>query len=227
EIDRAAWLDTFSNREKFSAAGMPVDTRPFTFMGPGYESYLEPTEKDLGEGAKNFKFDVAEAKKLIAAAGLKSPIEAPWNVPSNNNTPQSEAIRGGITTLGDFKLEPVLVTDYAREFVPRIQISKGNFKGVAFQAQADHPDPDWTLFNVFHPSAPDYYMGLQGEDKKITQLVNSQRRELDRNKRNEILKEFQRYAATKMYYMVPPGDIKTFVLTQPWVGNFSYNVNWL
>jgi ABC-type transport system substrate-binding protein len=227
EIDRAAWLDTFSNRDKFSAAGMPVSTRPFTFIGPGYESYLEPTEKDLGEGAKNFKFDPAEAKKLIGAAGLKTPIEVPWNVPGNNNTPQSEAIRGGITTIGDFKLEPVLVTDYAREFVPRIQISKGNFKGVAYQAQADHPDPDWTLFNVFHPSASDFYMGLLGEDKNVTRLVNLQRRELDPSKRNELLKEFQRYVSTKMYYMAPPGDIKNFVLTQPWIGNLNYNVNWL
>jgi ABC-type transport system substrate-binding protein len=108
-----------------------------------------------------------------------------------------------------------------------VQITHGNFKGLAYQAQADHPDPDWTLFNVFHPSSSDYYMGMMGEDQKVTQLVNAQRRELDRQKRNNLLRDFQRYASTKMYYMPPPGDIRGFSMSQPWISNFNAQVLWL
>jgi hypothetical protein len=48
----------------------------------------------------------------------------------------------------------------------------------------------------------------------------------DRSKRNELLKEFQRYVSTNVLHDAT-WDIKSFVLTQPWIGNLNYNVNWL
>jgi ABC-type transport system substrate-binding protein len=136
-------------------------------------------------------------------------------------------MRGGITSLGDFILEPANVLPYNAQFVPKVRDVNGDFDGVGWTNQADHVDPDHTLYNVFHPSSPTtYYLGL-GEDKRMTQFINDQRKTVDPKKRAEILKDFQRYAATKMYLVPPPGDIKPFHLYQPWVGNFDYHVPWI
>jgi len=54
--------------------------------------------------------------------------------------------------------------------------------------------------------------------------VQKQAREPDRGKRGDILKETQKYLASKMYCIPAPGEFLTFQLYQPWVGNFDYYV---
>ena len=229
EIDRDTWLDTFSNRAAFESAGLPVETAWTNFVGPGFPFHLDPRGDEIGDGGKNFLYDPAEAKKLLAAAGVDSPIESPWSMstlggPAALEAP--EAIRGLIELSGDFKLEPVNVLDYFTEFIPKVETVHGDFDGVAYQPYAEPPDYDFTMFVTHHPSATDFWM--KEEDPKITEFVIRQRQELDADKRAEILKDFQRYAATKMYYIpAPPGDWKPFSLHQPWLMNRGHHVGWI
>ena len=44
---------------------------------------------------------------------------------------------------------------------------------------------------------------------------------MDRKKRAEIIKDFQRYAAGKMYVVSGIGQAATFQLAWPWAGNFG------
>ena len=40
------------------------------FLGKGCGNYwIDPFSSDMGDSAQNFKYDVADAKKLLAAAG--------------------------------------------------------------------------------------------------------------------------------------------------------------
>ena len=56
-------------------------------------------------------------------------------------------------------------------------------------------------------------------DTKLDDIIDRQRRELDRNKRLEILREFQRYEATQMHSIISPGEALSFTLAWPWLAN--------
>ena len=70
-MDRDLYLDTWANVAKFKADGLEVETawnsaaRPYDYKG----WYLDPQGKDFGENAKFYERNIAEAKKLMSAAG--------------------------------------------------------------------------------------------------------------------------------------------------------------
>ena len=226
DMDRDAFLDAYSGRQKFEAAGLPVETAPGTFIGSAHPFWLDPRKNELGDASKYFTFNPAEAKKLLSAAGFNTTLEAPWSVPDINQNERVEAVRGGISTVGHFKLEPVNVMTYVPDYSTKVRDSHGDFDGVAWTGVGNLVEIDQLLFSVFHPSSDGcYYLGL-GEDKTLTSLVEKQRGELDAGKRGDIIKDLQRHAASKMYMVPSPGDFKTFYLYQPWLMNFDYQVTW-
>jgi peptide/nickel transport system substrate-binding protein len=224
EIDREAYLDTFSNKEKFTAAGLPMEHIVSNFAGPGFPFYLDPKGKEMGEDGKALQFNVAEAKKLLSAAGRTSPIASTYSVPSNIVLNTHEALAGGITAVGDFKMAFHL-SNLQQEFIPKYQTVQGDFEGVIFLGQAESPDYDWVMFNSFYKNSANFYSKV--EDPKITQYIVDQRRATDVKKREDILKDFQRYAARTMPMVPMPGEWKAYSLAQPWIGNFGYYLPWL
>ena len=55
---------------------MPVESRWNTALVGSYEGWwLDPKGKDFGPNAKYFQHDLAEAKKLLAAAGYPNGFE--------------------------------------------------------------------------------------------------------------------------------------------------------
>jgi peptide/nickel transport system substrate-binding protein len=70
-IDRDLYLDTFSNKAAFAAEGLPINSYWGSVLNsdPEDQDRLDPLGKDFGPNAKYYKFDLAEAKKLLAAAG--------------------------------------------------------------------------------------------------------------------------------------------------------------
>lgn len=225
EIDRDLWIDVFANRQKFESEGLPVATNWFSWLGKGYpDIYLDP-KKDIGDGGVNFKFDPKEAKKLLSAAGFTSPIKTKWTVPDINQGNMPEAIRAGVHDLKDFNLEDVSVLTYEPTFNQQVRESKGKFDGVAYVGWGENGDPEHTVGGIFAPNAaPNMQIGL-GEDKELNRLVLGQVREIDRNKRVQMLKDLQKYLATKMYALPQPGDFLPFRLYQPWAMNAGYFVS--
>ena len=218
-IDRDRWLDTFSGRADWEKIGVPVETAWTSFVGPGWSFFLDPRGKEIGEGGKNFLYNPTEAKKLLSASGQKTPITAKYWTIAANEVPQRTSLLGLMQASGDFKFETTLLPTN-QQLDDQIATSHGDFDGMGMKNYAEPPDYDFTHYLVFHPKSTDYFMGAFGEDKKMTDFVTRQRRELDPKKRAEIFKEYQKYAAETMYYIPePPGDWKSFTLTQPWVGN--------
>ena len=73
-LDRDLFAETWYNVPKFTSQGLPVDTRLELARVKADEFagwWLDPKGKDFGPNAKYYKHDLAEAKKLMAAAGLR------------------------------------------------------------------------------------------------------------------------------------------------------------
>src|SRR4051812_19880927 len=70
-IDRDAWLDAQYNTSSFENQGLPITKRWNTALEANDNTtgwWLDPKDKAFGPNAKYFERNVAEAKKLLAAA---------------------------------------------------------------------------------------------------------------------------------------------------------------
>ena len=79
-VDRDLFLDVVYSIPKFRQAGLPIETRwNSATLADEYKGWwLDPKSKDFGPNAKYYQHDIAEAKKLIAAAGatVRIPVVA-------------------------------------------------------------------------------------------------------------------------------------------------------
>jgi ABC-type transport system substrate-binding protein len=227
-IDRDQWIDTFANVSKFKDAGWPVETRWHSHISSGYEGlWLDPRGNDLGEAAQFWKYNPAEAKKLLSAAGHAQGIstDITWIATGQYGTTfpqQAEVFKGMLEAGGDFKLKQNN-PDYQTEYLPRywyIPSGTGDFNGINIGAYTTFFDVDGWLFAYFHSKSNIHNVGFKDQgDPQVDQMVEAQRRELDANKRATIIKDLQKHLATKMYAVPWPGQASGFSLYWPWVSN--------
>jgi hypothetical protein len=109
-------------------------------------------------------------------------------------------------------------------FVPKYHEGKGGWNGMATGSLSARPDIDGWLFSFARYGSTKSW--IAEPEPKLTELVDRQRRELDGKKRIEILKEIQRYGASKFYWMVSPGQALSFTLAWPWLANRGVNVTY-
>jgi len=233
-IDRDLWIETFYNTANYKKEGYPFTVRYHTHISSGWEGlWVDPQSKDMGEGAANFQYNVAEAKKLLSAAGFTSPIETEmrWISTGQYGTTfpkNAEVFKGMLEDSGMFKLK-VINPDYATEYLPNIYFGQGNFKGIAVGATTEYPEVDQWLNSYFHSSGARQKVAFQGKDlidAKSNQMIEAQRKELDATKRAQIIKDWQKYTATTMPMIPYPGQANTFSATWPWVGNLGVFRAW-
>lgn len=228
-MDRDLFIDTTNNVSNFTKEGLPVATRIQSHVACGEEGFwLDPKGKELGEGAKNFEFNPAEAKKLLSAAGYPNGIEADFTYFTSGQYgatwPRYHDIwKGMLETDGLFKLRTNIV-DYQTVWLPKYLYSKGLFDGITLSLTTLFPDVDGYLFAMDHSRGQ--YIRRPFFDAKMDQIIDAQRREFDRNKRADLVKEYQRYAASKMYDTPVSGQALGFGLGWPWIGNSGVYNSW-
>lgn len=236
-VDRDAYLDTWNNITALRAAGYPVDVKYNSHLSGGLESsgyWVDPKSPDMGEGAKSYTLNVAEAKKLLAAAGYTSAIETDINwIPEGyygTDFPKwAETFKGFFEADGLFKLKQVN-PPYATEYLPKFYWNKGDFNGITVGATTDYPaDPDGHIFAYYHSKGSRQKVAFKGTetiDTKSDSMIEAQRRELDPKKRVELIREWQRYVATTMPTVPFPGVANTFTFAWPWWGNYGVHRAW-
>jgi ABC-type transport system substrate-binding protein len=88
--DRDSWIDVWNNAPAFEKEGLPIERTWFSPISNSvHEAYdgwrLDPRDaKAFGPNAKYFQHDIAEAKKLMAAAGLANGFEVTSTGPKGN-----------------------------------------------------------------------------------------------------------------------------------------------
>jgi len=219
-LDREALMDLAYNIRKLKSAGLTVSERWNNIIPVGIEKFwLDPLSSEQGETSKYFKYDPAEAKKLLAAAGYPDGFSTTYQYAANRygsvflavaeaNIQYLNAI--GVKTTTDAQ-------DYSSKYIT--QTFRGNFTGIAYGPQTPFPEAgQWVL--RFFTDNPNNHGKVK--DPVLDDLAKRQQRELDPKKRKEIFHEIQRKNAEKMWYI--PSNLgagTTWTAYQSWVKNIT------
>lgn len=228
-IDRAAFIDVFLETDRLKKAGVDVRPPPWgTILSGLYGSYwLDPLGKDFGENAKYYQLNVAEAKKLLAAAGhpdgfetagtyiTTAEFEADW--PRRAEVIIEMLAKGGIRVKPHIVDYKAYVSDYAR--------GKGNFDGIDFRPNGGRYDPGAYLSGFIHSKGPT--SATDGNAMpELDSLIELANRQLDYKERLATFYSIQRLTA-KTQPMVPMGAHQQNIeLTWEWVRGLGDVVGW-
>jgi peptide/nickel transport system substrate-binding protein len=230
-LDRDAYLDTFANVAKFEEQGLPMETYYYTSMGyvPGIT--LDPRDSSFGENAKVFTHDIAEAKKLLSAAGFPSGFAYTNHWP---NTPAFGAdFPKQVAVIESFQNEIGLkVTsdpiDYNLKYLPEYVTKRGQHEGVLIALGAvTSPDPvDYYVWRYLSTSGAtsgaifgDIGSGVGEGDPKVDDFITKAMGELDAKKQGTILSDLQKYLAGMAYTVGSPGNATQLDLSWPALRN--------
>lgn len=218
--DRDLFIDVNNNVTKFRQEGLPMET--IYVNGLRDQSYpgwlLDPQTKDFGPNTKYFKPDIAEAKKLLSAAGYANGLEHEVFVGTLSRfsgafSKQVEILTGMARDSGVFKPKTTEL-DFASVWNITFRNNKGKFSGVAFILDINELDPAVDLFGHYHPSGSKFF----GSDPALDSMLEKMVAEFDAKKRQGIAHDVQRYEGGKNYQPLP-GGATTFRITWPALRN--------
>jgi ABC-type transport system substrate-binding protein len=227
--DRELWMQTFYNTDNFKAEGLDVKTRVNTMITPGQEGYwVDPNDKDFGDPGKYYKYNPAEAKKLLqAATGNKLPLETTFTWTANGYGPiysrQVEVMAGMLQSAGDFKFK-MDVVDYQSVFRAGFSNSPGNFDGLCLTSGRAATNIDLYLFANFHSKGSKPKFNFRDEGAEA--LILKQRGEIDPAKRKQLQLETLKYMEGKQYFVPFDGEALDFELSWPFMGNTGVYTQW-
>lgn len=233
--DRDLFIETFYNVSNFEAAGMPVETRWHTHFFASNEGWwLDPKGKDFGPNAKYFQHDLAEAKKLMAAAGYGDGLAVTSHAPQPGG-PQGDISKYALVTdnmTSDIGIK--LTTDYGdytKQYIPLWRDGHGQYEGWAHTSLAGGPvsggNPLRHLASQYLPTGGALFKGFstsgkndQSGDPHLSALIEKARLEQDTQRQHALAFDIQRYLAKAMWALRQPGAASRFTMAWPTLGNY-------
>jgi peptide/nickel transport system substrate-binding protein len=231
--DRDTYLDTVRNVSKFRSEGLPIESRWATALYPDFEGYwLDPKGKDFGANAKYYQYNVAEAKKLMAAAGFANGLDVISTTPAGNaygiDYNKNLDIVEGFARDAGFRIRRNEI-DYTSDFIPNYRNAKGQHEGWAQKIGPGFAtDAIGRYAYEFWSKGGDNFYGFSASgkndmagDPQVDNLIEKAQLEIDNDKRKQIAFDLQRLLAQKQYLITHPGGATQFLMAWPVVGNFG------
>jgi peptide/nickel transport system substrate-binding protein len=175
----------------------------------------------LGEGARWYKYDLAQAKKLMAEAGYPNGFPATMEFTTYGSQVMIDMTQLVLKGLKDIGIDVKLNT---KEYGAYIATTfYGKFDSMAFGPQTGFQEPDNHLYGQYYPGELKNQSHIN--DPIVADMLVRQRRTLDVAKRREVIFEIQRYLAKQQYYIQMASSIQVAV----WEGalkNYATNVSY-
>jgi ABC-type transport system substrate-binding protein len=219
-LDRELLLETFFNVTPFRDAGMPVETYWFGHLAPGQSEWIDPKGNGLGEGAKYFKYDPAEAKKLVEAAGFKTPAPAQYSYFTDNNpetVKENQVMAQMITESGVLKMEldGLLYNTSWR--------TARNSSGTGFSGVLHHQGSAVSAESIYTQK---YTVGGRNAVSPapiagVTELIPKLRAEVDPLKHTAIIQDIEKKLALEWPDILRAGTVPGYTLHWPWFKNYG------
>ncbi|HEX5370909.1 MAG TPA: ABC transporter substrate-binding protein [Dehalococcoidia bacterium] len=237
--DRDLYIQTFYNTDKFAQAGLPQSTAWCSgllyidsYNAGGW--FLDPQGKDFGDNAKYYQHDVAEAKKLLSAAGFPSGFDTELRYPATaqyNLEQQTQPIIGFLQDIG-INAKPNAINDYTQEYIPHDRDASGEYEGLGIHSVtggtptlihaisalcALHLPTSGVTFNGYDITGK----GDKSGDPQLIDMLTRARTSQDPATQKSLMLDAQRLLGKSQYSMMLPGTATGFWAAWPAVQNFQ------
>jgi peptide/nickel transport system substrate-binding protein len=218
-------LDFQTGKDKFTAAGIEIDTI-FTTHVPSEATYwLDPRKGELGAESANYLYDIAEAKKLMTAAGHANGFDLPLVAQSTSaGTEMWTLYLDEVKKSGVFRIEPELMQNRTAYLDRTTRTAQ--FRGVQwFSGGSVHGDVDYVLFRNYHSSG----QASAYTSPRMDSLIDASRRAPDWERRIAILKDIQIESARLWPAQLGEHGFAPWRFEWPWLHNANQqaHLQWL
>jgi peptide/nickel transport system substrate-binding protein len=175
----------------------------------------------LGEGAKYYKYDPAEAKKLLAAAGYPNGFPGTVCFTTYGSTVLIDSMQMVLKNLKDVGIDAKLDQKEYGAYIT--SCFYGKFDSMTYGPQTPFVEPDSFLFGQYYPGEPRNQSHIN--DPVVADMLVRQRRTFDVAKRKEIIFDIQKHLAQQQYYVTTDSGVYVAV----WDGalqNYGPNVGY-
>ena len=238
-IDREAYVDVIDNRANFASGGIDLPYEMNTVVTAGWgEHWLDPRDKKaFGENAKYLEYNLAEAKKLMSAAGHPNGLEVDYNFLSTGQFGvvynRVSEIYAGMLRDGGFRLrmngmefnnwvDNISQGYRAKEY--KAGTRKG-FNGIGMQGERGYPTAAVLVYNQFNTAGQGYRgtspdgRNVADGDPKLQDWTVKINQEFDAQKQQALTHDLIRYVTGMAYYMPQPSSTKPYSLWWPVLQN--------
>jgi peptide/nickel transport system substrate-binding protein len=154
----------------------------------------------LGEGARYYKHDPTEAKRLLAAAGHPNGFPMSLCFTDYGSTVAVDYVQLVVKNLREVGINARIDQKEYGAYIATCFY--GKFDSGAIGPQTPFLEPDNFLFGQYYPGEAKNQSHIN--DPVVADLLIRQRRTPDAAKRREVIHEIQRYLAKQQYYVQLP-----------------------
>jgi len=206
-IDRQGLIDTVWMRGEVPPA-----------VAPGLAEWSLPIDQ-LGEGAKYYRYDPKEAKRLLAEAGFAKGLKTTLTASNGYGRDLIDAAQMALRDLKEVGIDAELKLQEYGAY--QATTGQGKFEGMAMGPYAVGWEPDSALYGPYTPDKPRNRGHVN--DPKLAAMVKDQRQLKDREARRQLIFDIQRYAAEQQYYIY----LASLIITsswQPYLKHYAHNL---
>ncbi len=175
----------------------------------------------LGEGARWYKYDLTQARKLMAEAGYPKGFQATMDFTTYGSTVLVDIAQLVLKHLKDIGIDTKL---NQKEYGAYISTSfYGKFDSMCLGPQTGFQEPDNFLYGQYYPGELNNQSHIN--DPIVADMLIRQRRTQDVAKRREVIHNIQRYLANQQYY-VQMGSAMQIAVWDGALKNYATNVSY-
>jgi peptide/nickel transport system substrate-binding protein len=173
----------------------------------------------LGDGAKYYRYDPQESRRLLAEAGYAKGFKTVFTTTGGYGRDLVDAAQVALRNLKEVGIEAELkLQEYGAYMATTGQ---GKFEGMAMGPYVLGWEPDSSLYGPYTPDQPRNRGHVN--DSKLAAMVKEQRRLKDPEARKQLIFDIQRQAAEQQYYVYLSSAMITSSW-QPYMKNYAHNL---